>query len=86
MLSLEEAKTIVQKNLPGGSIQCSVDYNDLYLFQVFRIAPGESEMDPFFSVNKKSGAFKDFSVITDGNTNEILGLFEKAKLQTTNHI
>ena len=86
MLSLDEAKAVVNKNLPGGAIQSSVDYNGLYLFMVFRLAPEESEMDPFFSVDKKTGAFKEFSVITDGNTDELLGLFEKAKLQTTNHI
>lgn len=82
MLDKDQATTVVQNALPKGRIQACVEYKDLYLFQVFgdeEEAPGESEMDPFFSVNKGTGEFKEFSIITDGNIREVNALFMQAK-------
>ena len=79
MLDIKEATKIVQKALPGWKIQAHVDYKNLYLFQVFSNEPEEEEFDPFFSVNKETGEFSDFSIITDGNTSEIISLFVEAK-------
>lgn len=79
MLSVEQATMIVEKALPNGQIQAVVEYNDLYLFQVFTDRPFEEEFDPFYSVDKNTGAFSDFSIITDGNISEILPLFEQEK-------
>lgn len=79
MIKPDEATKIIKKNLPNGKIQKSVVYKDLYLFQVFRDAPGEEQVDPFYSVNQKTGEFKEFSIITDGNISEVNDLFEKEK-------
>lgn len=79
MLNIKEAIEVVHKNHPNGEIQAWVTYKNLYLFQVFNKRPGEEEMDPFFSVNKETGEFKEFSVWTDGNVIEITSLFGKAE-------
>jgi hypothetical protein len=79
MLDVKEATKVVNDSLPGWKIDAIVDYNNLYLFRVFSDRPFEEEMDPFFSVDKETGEFSDFSIITDGNTSEILSLFQKAK-------
>ncbi len=79
MLSSKAATKIVLDNLPNGKIQANVVYEDLYIFQVFTDLPGEEEFDPFYSVDRKTGEFSDFSIITDGDTDEILSLFREAK-------
>lgn len=79
MLDVKEAIKIVNKNIPTGKIQSYIVYKNVYLFQVFTNVPGESEFDPFYSVDKETGEFRDFSIITDGNISEISTLFEKAK-------
>lgn len=79
MLNLVQATRIVKKTFPKGKIQSSIEYENLYIFQVFLPLPGEEEMDPFFSVNKETGAIKDFSILTDGDTTEITRLFLKAQ-------
>lgn len=79
MLSIDEATKVVKTNHPSGKIQSHVEYRNLYLFMVFNNRPGEEEFDPFFSVNKETGKFEDFSVITDGDISEIMTLFAEAK-------
>ncbi len=82
MLSLDKATEIVKKAFPKGKIESSIDYKNLYLFQVFNPFPGEEGMDPFFSVNKETGEFRDFSIITDGDITEITKLFLKVQQKT----
>ncbi len=77
MLSPAEAIKIVNKNHPTGIVQAYVDYGNLYLFQVFNQRPGEEIMDPFFSVDKQTGEYREFSILTDGDTGEITRLFEE---------
>lgn len=79
MLSVSEATDVVRKNHPLGEIQSYIEYKNLYLFMVFNNMPGEQEMDPFFSVDKDTGKFSDFSVITDGDTSEIMSLFAEKR-------
>lgn len=79
MLNIQEAEKIVYEVFPKGKIQAVVSYKDLYLFQVFTDRPFEENWDPFYSVNKATGEFRDFSVITDGNTSELVSLFVQAK-------
>lgn len=81
MISLEQAKIIVKENLPTGNIQRQIEYRGLYLFQVFTTEPGEEEMDPFYSVDMKTGEFRDFSIITDGDIVEITDLFTERYLE-----
>jgi hypothetical protein len=79
MLSVLEATHIVRKNHPGGDIQDVVTYKNLYLFMVFNKRPGEEQMDPFFSVDKDTGEFKEFSVLTDSDVGEVTSLFADKK-------
>ena len=79
MLDFKDATEIVKQNLPNGDIQLAVPYRNMYLYQVFRDDPGEEKMDPYFSVNRDTGYFSEFSLLTDGNISEIVSLFEKAK-------
>jgi hypothetical protein len=79
MLTEQEALQIVQKHFPQGNIQAYIQYRDVYLFQIFRADEYEEEDDPFYSVHMASGEFRDFSIITDGDTTEIVSLFAEAK-------
>ena len=74
-VSLQKAINIVKKNIPNGKIDASIRYRDLYLFKVFIDNGFEKDMDPFYSVNINSGEFRDFSILTDGDTGEIINLF-----------
>lgn len=78
MLSVNDAMKIVKKNIPDGSIQAVIVYKDLYVFQVFTDDELEGQMDPFYSVNINTGEFRDFSILTDGDTSEIVRLFTEA--------
>lgn len=78
-IDINRATKIVNETFPEGRIQAVVEYKDLYLFQVFGDDLLEGELDPFYSINKKTGEFKEFSIITDGKTTEIVSLFEEAK-------
>lgn len=77
MLTKEQATIVVKKALPDGNVQRVVEYRDLYLFQVFTSSPGEEDMDPFYSVNRETGEFREFSILTDGNITDITELFTK---------
>lgn len=75
MLSLNDAIKIVKKNTPQGNIQAAIIYEDVYVFQVFTDDEFEGQMDPFYSVNIKTGEFRDFSIITDGDTSKLVNSF-----------
>lgn len=80
MLSEAEATQIVKKAIPKGRIEAVVSYRDLYLFQVFEDDdPEEGDQDPFYSVNKNTKEFRDFSIFRDGNMPEIANLFREKK-------
>ena len=79
MLSTKQAVQIAKKNYPSGKIEKIVEYNKVYLLMIFGGDPEEEEMDPFFSVDKETGEFQEFSILTDGDTGEIVSLFVKAE-------
>ena len=76
MLTLAKAKEIVQKSFPNGQIQKVAEYRNLYLFQIFTVDPEEGQYDLFYSVDKVSGDFSEFSVLTDGDISEVMLAFE----------
>lgn len=79
MLDIQMAKSIAQKALPNRRIALYISYKNLYVFQMFDDSdPIEGQFDPFFSVDKTSGQFAEFSVLTDGDTAEIMSLFQQA--------
>lgn len=79
MLSIKQAVNTVNKNIPDGNIDSMIVYNGLYVFKVFIDDELEGQMDPFYSVDMKTGEFRDFSIITDGNISEIVKLFSESK-------
>lgn len=81
MLDINQATEIVKNQLPNGKIQARVVYRDLYLFQVFGDDPLEGQMDPFYSVNKETGEFSEFSLLTDGDISEVVSLFKETSQQ-----
>lgn len=79
-LSVNDAKKIAKKNYPDGKFKSVVLYNGLYVLKIFNDDPYEGQMDPFFSVNPKTGEFKEFSVVS-GNVDmkELAKLFKVAE-------
>lgn len=66
MLTEIEARVIAMKNVaPGSKFVQSETYKNFYIFLIIGPDPVEGKLDPFFSVDKETGAFRDFS-ITDG--------------------
>ena len=80
MLDISEAKLIMEKQLPDSPIQSYILYKGLYVFRVRHPNPGEEDLDPFYSVDITTGAFAEFSIITDGDIREVTTLFQKASL------
>ena len=61
-LTMGEARKVVLENLPEGTvIESGVLYDGLFLFIAYRPDPLEGHLDPFFSVDPKTGYFRDFS-------------------------
>ena len=80
MLSINEAMKIVEKHIPDCEIQKCIIHNGLYVFMVYTADELEGQMDPFYSVNMKTGDFRDFSIITDGNISDLMRKFESGNL------
>lgn len=75
MIDIEGAKTIVLFNLGKETkITGAIEYNGEYLFIAIRPDPLEGHFDPFVKVNKKTGAFIDFSPQDYENPLEIINL------------
>lgn len=60
-VTMVEASRILEKNLPDRKIVCAIEYEGEYLFIAHGTDPLEGRFDPFFSVNKRTGYFRDFS-------------------------
>ena len=74
-LTKEEATRVVQENLPEHKIEKGpVQYQDKFLFQLFEDCWG-GDLDPFYSVNIKTGDFPGFSILQDPG--KFIDLFEK---------
>lgn len=75
MLSIEDAKKIIEKNIPNCKLQCCVLYKNLYVFVVFTNDEIEGQMDPFYSVDVNTGKFEDFAFLD--HISEISDLLRK---------
>lgn len=78
MLTSEQALIIVKKHMPKGKVRKHIEYKDLFVFQIFTDDPDESGWDPYYSVNRKTKEFRDFSILTDGDIDELMDMFSKA--------
>lgn len=74
MVSESEARKAVEIAYPGTKVQASADYRESYLVRVQQDDPDERDFDPFFSVDKRTGAVQEFSILTDGDPSEIATL------------
>lgn len=77
MLTLDEAKLIVLRNRPKGTvIKSAIEYEGDYLF----IAPGpdplEGRFDPWFKVDPETGYFRDWSPQNYDKPVEVLTLLK----------
>ncbi len=79
MPDIHEATRIAQTAFPDGRIEATIEYKNLFVFQMFVPEPLETLWDPWYSVDKSTGEFRDFSILEDGNVEEILTLVRQAK-------
>lgn len=62
-----EALKIAMKHMaPGSKFVKAVSYRNLFIFQINGPDPVEGDLDPFFSVDKTTGAFSDFHLPDGG--------------------
>jgi hypothetical protein len=67
MMNEAEALKIAMKYMaPGSKFVKSATYGNLFIFQINGPDPLEGDLDPFFSVNKTTGEFSDFSIVEGG--------------------
>ena len=62
-----EAVKIAKKYVaPGSRFVKTVEFGNLYILQIIGPDPVEGDLDPFFSVDKSTGAFRDFDITEGG--------------------
>ena len=77
MLDETKARAIARQASPKSTITLmTASYKNLYIYRIIRTDdPLEGDQDPFFSVNKTTGEFRDFSILTDISIDEVRRLF-----------
>lgn len=77
MLNYVLAERKLKTALPTATIEDHILYRNVYLFRVNLTSRSEAEQnyDPFYSVDLETGEVRDFSILTDGDINEITRLF-----------
>lgn len=78
-VDMAEAREIISKNLPGSKVVSVIDYEDKFLFVAHRNDPLEGTLDPFFSVDKSNGYFRDFSPQNYENPLEVINRLRAAE-------
>ena len=76
MLSINDAKKIMLKNLPGVEVNKHVEYKLLFIFQAFYGDPLESSLDSFYFVDRVTGGFGEFPLMSPENFLPVMALFE----------
>lgn len=77
MVDLKQATEIVKFHFPDGDIKAVVEHKGKFVFQVFNNLPFEENLDPYFTVDKVTGEFLDFSWLMEADI-ALSNLFEKA--------
>lgn len=76
MLSKSDARDLLEFKYEGVRVESGIDYENLWVFRAYLpIGGGEENMNPFLSVDKETGATRDFSVRACPNPVEIMRLF-----------
>ncbi len=66
MTEAEAFKIAMRYMAPGSEFVKSVTYRNFFIFQINGPDPLEGNLDPFFSVDKTTGEFSDFSIVEGG--------------------
>jgi len=66
MTEAEALKIVWRYMAPGSKFVKSATYGNLFIFQINGPDPLEGDLDPFFSVDKTTGEFSDFSIVEGG--------------------
>lgn len=66
MTEAEALKIAMRYMAPGSKFIKSATYGNLFIFQINGPDPLEGNLDPFFSVDKTTGKFSDFSIVEGG--------------------
>jgi hypothetical protein len=66
MTEAEALKIAMRYMAPGSKFVKSVTYKNFFIFQINGPDPLEGNLDPFFSVDKTTGEFSDFSIVDGG--------------------
>ena len=75
MIDFVEAERIIKQEFPEATIPSFISYGNVFVFIVFFSDPDEGIFDPFYSVDKTTGEVSEFSVLTDGDFDDIQNLF-----------
>lgn len=62
MTEAEALKIAMRYMAPGSKFMKSVEHGNLFVFHINGPDSLEGSLDPFFSVDKTTGEFRDFSV------------------------
>lgn len=66
MTEAEALKIAMRYMAPGSKFIKSATYGNLFIFHINGPDPAEGDLDPFFSVDKTTGEFSDFSIVEGG--------------------
>lgn len=66
MTEAEALKIAMRYMAPGSKFVKAVEHGNFFIFQINGPDPLEGNLDPFFSVNKTTGEFRDFSIVDGG--------------------
>lgn len=66
MTEAEALKIAMKHMAPGSEHKRTVEYGNLFIFHINGPDPVEGDLDPFFSVDKTTGEFSDFSIADGG--------------------
>lgn len=66
-MNIEQAKVIIEKKHPESRVISGMDFPDKFVFSIVPKKEKDASrlMDPFFSVDKKTGKVSEFSPIMD---------------------
>ena len=77
-VTIEQAEQIVLDHFPGADVKSAIEFEGKYLFIAHWDDPFEGHLDPFFSVEKETGYFRDWSPSNYPNPLEVITLLDKA--------
>lgn len=66
MIEAEALKIAMKYMAPGSKFVKSATHGNFFIFHINGPDPVEGNLDPFFSVDKTTGKFSDFSIADGG--------------------